>query len=154
LKLTSLSPKGLQKEYDTVFYKYMAPQCKSKYIIKEIIAIKNERLALMFQERCKTLAIRKDKPAFQPTWHNLQDNKHRQKIMERMQTYVIKDKFQGISLVPCWHGTRPEIAMEIGDTGFANLAINDEGFFGNGIYTTPQNEYALRVYARECLPSC
>lgn len=29
--------------------------------------------------------------------------------------------YKGVSIVPVWHGTKPEVAKEIAETGFANL---------------------------------
>ena len=39
-----------------------------------------------------------------------------------------------MSLFPLWHGTRPEVLDSVLNTGFANLATTDDGFFGKGLY--------------------
>jgi len=64
--------------------------------------------------------------------------------------FVIKEE-KGVSLIPAWHATRGGQAVidSICSTGFANLATTDAGFFGKGIYVTPNAEYSARVYGTD-----
>ncbi len=43
-----------------------------------------------------------------------------------------------------WHGTSESIALKIASNGFVNVKFNpsDKGYFGSGIYVTPQPRYA------------
>jgi hypothetical protein len=47
-------------------------------------------------------------------------------------------------LAPVWHGTSESVALKIAANGFVNVKFNpnDKGYFGNGIYVTPQPRYA------------
>jgi len=47
-----------------------------------------------------------------------------------------------------WHGTNDAVLPSILNGSFANLASTDDGFYGKGIYGTPDAEYAWRVYAK------
>ena len=41
-----------------------------------------------------------------------------------------------------YHGCRASVARKIVDAGFVALSSNDSGYFGRGIYVTPNAEYA------------
>jgi len=69
----------------------------------------------------------------------------RQEILFRLERFSI-GKEGNITIVPVFHGTQELLVDEICETGFANLAKTDPGYFGKGIYSTPQGEYAARVY--------
>jgi hypothetical protein len=43
---------------------------------------------------------------------------------------------RNLSIVGVWHGTTVDKAEWIMQTGFANLGLLDEGWFGKGIYFT------------------
>lgn len=74
----------------------------------------------MFEGRIDSLAIRIKKEVFKPKWIQNKDAAFRSQIMERMKRYVASTP-KGVSIVPVWHGTKPEVAKEIAETGFANL---------------------------------
>jgi hypothetical protein len=42
-----------------------------------------------------------------------------------------------VSLLPLWHGTSASALESIFTTGFANLSLTDDGFFGKGLYIIP-----------------
>jgi len=69
--------------------------------------------------------------------------------MDRLEEFILEYK-SAIPIVPVWHGTKPELIEPICRSGFFNLATTDDGFFGKGIYGTPQAEYACRVYGNKC----
>jgi len=55
-------------------------------------------------------------------------------------------KNQKIYVIPLWIGASPTVAPKLCNTGPAELRVTDTGFFGTGIYLTPQAKYA-REYA-------
>ena len=56
--------------------------------------------------------------------------------------------FPAVKLLPLWHGTDPAIVDSICRVGYANLATTDGGFFGKGLYSAHEAEYAQRVYSK------
>lgn len=52
-----------------------------------------------------------------------------------------------VQILRAWHGTSLEQAHKILKTGFANLAILDDGWFGKGIYFSTNPEYLLSFHA-------
>jgi len=80
-------------------------------------------------------------------WLNKEHQDQRKKILQRLEFFQINIT-QGVYMIPLWHGTSndKETIDSICSTGFASLGITDNGFFGRGIYGTPQAEYSARVY--------
>ncbi len=60
---------------------------------------------------------------------------------------------QGLATV--WHGTSESIALKIASNGFVNVKFNpsDKGYFGSGIYVTPQPRYAAAYVTGKLLVS-
>jgi len=85
------------------------------------------------------------KKAFKSQWNKEGQVPTRQEILDRLE-YISIGKEGNITIVPVFHGTRESLVDEICETGFASLAKTDPGYFGRGIYFTPQAEYAARVY--------
>jgi len=97
-----------------------------------------------------TLQLQLTTTAFQPTWNKLKDKvQFRNKIVERLEMFQINNE-GNVRVIPIWHATQKnqETINSICSTGFANLTLTDGGFFGKGIYGTPQAEYAARVYGQ------
>ena len=60
-------------------------------------------------------------------------------------------EYPAVKILPLWHGTRSDILDSICRVGYANLASTDAGFFGKGLYSTHEAEYAHRVYSQGAL---
>ena len=94
-------------------------------------------------------------PKFNPTWEQGPNAAARRKVAKRLQDYVtsygLTKNPNGVKELKLWHGTDPAAEQSIMHTGFANLALLDEGFFGKGLYFTPQAEYVHRVYGKGML---
>jgi len=132
--------------------KHSNPTHLAKYSINKIVAIRNDNLQLPWVRLHSTLKLQLKGTAFKPSWpqstdKDLIDLKYQ--ILERSKRFAISTE-EGVSIIPMWHGTQnnPETINSICSTGFANLATTDNGYFGNGIYGTPQAEYSARVYGR------
>jgi len=117
------------------------------YKITKIVAIKNPKLQQVWERKLSALEIRSQKIAFKPLWEKEGHILTRREILNRLERFSI-GKEGIITIVPGFHGTQESLVDEICETGFANLATTDPGFFGKGIYSTPQGEYAARVYGK------
>ncbi len=55
-------------------------------------------------------------------------------------------------LATVWHGTSHSVALKIATTGFVNVKFNpnDKGYFGSGIYVSPQPRYAAAYVTGLC----
>jgi len=146
-----MTKKGFTLEYQCVealFYQGMGiVSNKKKYTITKIVGIKNNVLQQIFERK---LAKRMEKEEFQPRWENDDFVSRRHTIMERFPKFVLA-KHKKVSVLLLWHGTNPDTIPKIADTGFAILSIRDKGFFGKGIYLTPQADYAASVYGEKVL---
>jgi len=60
---------------------------------------------------------------------------------------------QGIVVLPVVHGTDSKTAFAIAASGFANLSVLDDGFYGKGIYFTSSARYAFPYYATKKNPA-
>eukprot|EP00026_Physarum_polycephalum_P007712 Phypoly_transcript_07777.p1 GENE.Phypoly_transcript_07777~~Phypoly_transcript_07777.p1 ORF type:complete len:416 (+),score=62.88 Phypoly_transcript_07777:288-1535(+) len=75
------------------------------------------------------------------------DEEERRRVLDELvykSPYLASHSAQdaGVLVMGAFHGTTADRAKTIIEVGFANLASNDEGWFGNGIYFTPNPEYA------------
>eukprot|EP00698_Gefionella_okellyi_P021150 TRINITY_DN6775_c0_g1_i1.p1 TRINITY_DN6775_c0_g1~~TRINITY_DN6775_c0_g1_i1.p1 ORF type:complete len:558 (-),score=112.35 TRINITY_DN6775_c0_g1_i1:103-1776(-) len=150
LIIDALQPGDLSSEIDRmtkVFYDSMTAMERSMYVIQQISVLKNDALLQMFQGRLALLSGRRNKPAFAPQWQKMTRSSDRQVVLDRLQQFVVHEE-DGVKLALVFHGTRSELVDEIADTGFATLGLVDGGFFGKGVYTTPQAGYACRVYGK------
>jgi len=92
--------------------------------------------------------------AFSPKFMQENDPDWRNEInqmFEKLTTPFTDPDFPNVKLLPLWHGTKPEVISSILRVGYANLATTDEGYFGKGLYSTCEAEYAHRVYSKGVL---
>lgn len=124
------------------------------YEIKSVKIIYNSALTRTFSARLQLLQERYGNAAFSPKWPKENQPEWRASInslFENM-TAPYQDKdLPGVKILPCWHGTKPEILSSLFKTGFANLASTDVGYFGKGLYSSFEPEYAYRVYSHGAL---
>jgi len=127
------------------------------YDIKSVHIVHNSQLARMFEGRVDLLQRRATNSAFAPKWnHNCYGTqlKQRQRVMQLFQSITKPHsyaRYPQVSFLPLWHGSNPLVLESIFTTGFVNLATTDNGFFGKGLYNTPEAEYAYRVYSKGAL---
>jgi len=120
----------------------------SQFSIQKIVAVKNNRIQQTWERLHSCLQLQLQTPVFQEIkWLNKDHQDQRKKILERLELFQI-NKEEGVCIIPLWHGTSndKEKIDSICSTGFASLGTTDDGYFGKGIYGTPQAEYSARVY--------
>ena len=121
--------------------------------IQRIEIIYNPELQRGFFGELRFLQRRHGKAEFVPQWK--QDGKANivawraqihDKYEDMARSYTDED-FPHVKLLPMWHGTSEAAAHSICEMGYVNLATTDGGFFGGGIYSAHEAEYAYRVYS-------
>jgi TPR repeat protein len=108
----------------------------------------------MFQGELEKLQARKGKPVFEPNWESMSNSGLRKKVMgtwEKLSQPYTDSSYPNVRLLPTWHGTHPDAINSILTAGYANLATTDAGFFGKGLYSSYEAEYAHRVYSKGAL---
>jgi len=121
----------------------------STYKVNSIQLVLNKNLRSMFEGEIAILDKRKNKLPFLPTWHQEEDHVLRGQIMSRLQGIQKNHEPQpAVPVLPLWHGCTASVALEICETGLADLQTTDDGFFGRGLYLTNSWEYATRVYSK------
>ena len=120
--------------------------------VGRVTIIFNPALNKSFADGHELLEGRAGNPAFAPKWSSEGDSAitgWRAKVMQRFaaMTGPYQDPvFPHVKIIPVWHGTKAAIVTSIAKTGFANLATTDAGFFGKGLYSSYEAEYAYRAY--------
>ena len=71
-------------------------------------------------------------------------------MLRHLESQFAAAERDGVRVLPLWHGCSAAVADEIMSKGPAALATLDAGYFGAGIYFTPQPEYAA-AYPAEVL---
>ena len=126
--------------------------------LKKVEIIHNSQMVRLFEGRITLLEQRHKSPAFDPKWpqqsQTSEEKKHREDtlaILEKRATSFKNPDHPHVKIVPLWHGTKKEMLGSLFETGFANLATTDSGFFGKGIYGAGEAEYSYRVYCQGAL---
>lgn len=122
------------------------------YDIQSVEVVYNPYTEMAFQMHCHKLQKREGNPAFVPKWPNespTTETDWRQRVSDKWNAMAFRDNtYRHIKLLPFWHGTDPAILGSIFETGYANLATTDSGFFGKGLYFSNAADYAYRCYSR------
>ncbi len=86
--------------------------------------------------------IRKKEKEFQPDLSSESGVEIRRQILHSLQTHPsLAHHNRDVHIMRAWHGTSMEVAKKILTTGFANLAVLDDGWFGKGMYFSTSPEY-------------
>lgn len=96
------------------------------------------------------LQARANSPVFAPKWSGENDSAWRGEVNNQLtqMTASFEDKdYPAVKLLPLWYGTNPEVLSSLFKTGYANLATTDSGFFGKGLYSAYEADYAYRAYS-------
>ncbi len=124
------------------------------YEIKSVEVIYNPNFNRSFSLAIETLQARHNNPAFAPRWATENHPDWRKDIHTQLEQAVLPYQdtdCPGVKLVPVWHGTKPEVLGSLFKAGYANLAITDSGYFGKGLYSTFEADYAYRIYCKGAL---
>eukprot|EP01124_Arcella_intermedia_P026831 TRINITY_DN5140_c0_g1_i3.p1 TRINITY_DN5140_c0_g1~~TRINITY_DN5140_c0_g1_i3.p1 ORF type:complete len:688 (+),score=121.89 TRINITY_DN5140_c0_g1_i3:350-2413(+) len=130
------------QQISQLFYKTVDP---TKYTISRILLIKNPILESNFANRIQLIRDRRNSDsAFNVV---VSDSLERQSTYNRLDLITEKHlTFGKAKVLKSWIGASPQIIQKISGTGPADLRIRDCGYFGAGIYSTPQARYAA-LYA-------
>jgi len=83
-------------------------------------------------------------------WKNSSEKNMRNLMMDKLNSYIQKfphNTNSGVKILPVVHGTKLESsAWGIFQTGFASLGWTDDGYFGKGLYFSPNVEYSATNY--------
>lgn len=127
-----------------------------KLPITKIIACYNPSLASSFINQWNIMTTRKK---FSP------EQFFNQTYLENPQKVWVAEQFKkranlcsynldlAVPIIPSVHGTDFFIAEKIAQTGFANISILDEGYFGKGIYFSTYMLYTLPYCAVKASPA-
>ena len=125
--------------------------------VGEVRIIFNPQSNRGFKAAIALLEARHGKALFAPQWHTQgtpEEQAQRAEIyelfLEKAASFVDRD-FPHVKILPVWHGTSDKILHDLFETGYANLSTTDVGFFGRGIYSAWEAEYAHKVYYRGAL---
>jgi hypothetical protein len=122
------------------------------YEVTKVEVIYNPVLNTKFKCQLDTLQHREGVEKFKPKWDLESEPTWRAEVNTRVKNLSAPYKdsdYKAVSLLPLWHGTHQGALDTVFKTGFANLAETDSGYFGKGLYGTPEAEYAYRVYAKK-----
>lgn len=110
-----------------------------------MLAIINPIQESAFVAHLVMLEQRAKNPNFKPDWEKENEADWRKKMRKMAKKLAQKDpKFPHLKLFAGWHMTKEESKNGILEGGFANLAKNDEGFYGKGLYFALEAQYAYR----------
>lgn len=121
------------------------------YEVGRIQVIQNKNLLNLFESKVSVLNTRINSSAFNPSWEVRETQVPlRLNIAQTLQLATnnySSSHYKNVKFLPMFHGTKEEALKSICETGFANLATTDFGYFGKGIYNSSHAEYAYRVYS-------
>lgn len=132
-------------------------QRMSAYAPKNIILICNPLLESIFDSTVLKLEKRleKDPDLFIPT---ISDGSERWMVMSRFKACCQRNTgLKKCNLLFAWHGCTVDVARKISSTGVADLRRFDGGWFGAGVYLTPEASYALMYSGtdnKRCIVGC
>jgi flagellar motor protein MotB len=119
--------------------------------VARVEVVNNPRLVVGFQSRAQLLERRFHSDAFAPLWEHDDRPDWRAQclaLLDARATEFTCVATPHVKLIPMWHGTKAAALDSMFQTGFANLATTDSGFFGKGIYAAGEAEYSSRVYGQ------
>eukprot|EP01114_Cavostelium_apophysatum_P000258 TRINITY_DN1024_c0_g2_i1.p1 TRINITY_DN1024_c0_g2~~TRINITY_DN1024_c0_g2_i1.p1 ORF type:complete len:803 (+),score=220.76 TRINITY_DN1024_c0_g2_i1:98-2506(+) len=119
------------------------------YDISKVEYINDVGAERVFHASIEKVEKREKEPIFQPALDIESSPKERERVLLQLHELARKVKHnRSVKILKVYHGTSSSLSKKIVDTGFANLAKLDDGWYGKGIYFTTHPEYALR-YCRD-----
>jgi len=119
--------------------------------IASVKVVYNPDMEILFDRGMRQLSHRYGTKVFAPQW--VVEDKHTElrkevdTIRMSLSSVYPGSHYQGITLLPMWHGTSRGTLSSIFKTSFAPLSKTDPGFFGKGLYFAWEAEYAYNVYS-------
>jgi len=122
------------------------PLSQKGYQITRIEFIRNKTLMTRFNEKVNSLEFsRNDNLACNRTIPGINDNE-KVPILNHFKQLFLPSPLRLSNIVTMWHGCSPEACQSICKGGAKDLRKTDGGYFGGGIYLTPDLNYAA-LYA-------
>jgi len=124
------------------------------YDVKSIRVIYNPDLNQTFARTLPLIQHRHGQAAFAPKWSQETNKEWRSEVhssLEQMAASYRDSDYPNVKLLPVWHGTKAAILLSLFKTGFAALASTDEGYFGKGLYSSWEPQYAYETYCQGAL---
>ena len=101
-----------------------------------------------FEGKVMRLDARANSATFGPKWNTESEVSLRTRVDQSLKKVTLRSPtYRNVLFFPAFHGTKAPLLDSIFQTGFANLATTDSGFFGKGIYNTTHASYAHCVYS-------
>ena len=124
------------------------------YELKSVEIIHNPTLSNGFACECDRFKLlRQNNPTL---FHHKYDGDEQYQAIRILKTLfhpVLPGVCVGPRTLTVYHGCRASVARKIAQAGFVTLSSTDDGFFGNGIYVTPNAEYACGYASGKLTPS-
>jgi serine/threonine protein kinase len=146
-----------QEDFEKVKEQYQKHPADG-YELCKVEMVYNPTMNRIFAENLRMLQAKHNNPAFTPKFieqsQNEQEREWRAKVHHMWQVMAAPycdDDYPHVKLLPLWHGTSPTVLGSILKTGYANLAITDCGYFGRGLYSTCEADYAWKYYSKGTL---
>jgi len=147
--LIAASPKDMNKVCEFYLHGPVAG-----YDVKSVRVIYNPNLNQTFARTLPLIQHRHGQAAFAPKWSQEAGKEQRSEIhttLENMTAPYQDSNFPNVKLLPVWHGTRADILPSLFKTGFAALTSTDVGYFGKGLYSSYEADYAYKIYCKGAL---
>eukprot|EP00698_Gefionella_okellyi_P017756 TRINITY_DN5239_c0_g1_i1.p1 TRINITY_DN5239_c0_g1~~TRINITY_DN5239_c0_g1_i1.p1 ORF type:complete len:356 (-),score=35.37 TRINITY_DN5239_c0_g1_i1:447-1493(-) len=145
------SDPALKPEFERISTMFREMQRNQKFQAREIVAWHNRAATRQYELQANILKKRLQNPMFSPAgWEKEPDAQKRRKLHTKMTSFVAHEEPVDRSSVKhllLWHVTHERAWPFIGEGGFAALQSTDCGFFGKGVYATPEPDYACQYYA-------
>jgi len=81
------------------------------------------------------------------------DDPEKHKILQYLKTKFLETKLTHTNIMRLWHGCSSQACKAICAGGAKDLRRTDGGYFGSGIYLTPDCEYAANWYSAHYPPN-
>lgn len=124
------------------------------YDVGRVEVIFNPDMNARFKSQQKLLQQRQGNPRYLARWREEPHGDRRAEgltLLENAAQPYFDDEFPDVKLVPVWHGTQRENLPSLLSAGYGAFCDTDGGYFGPGIYTTLEAEYA-QMYADQFAP--
>jgi hypothetical protein len=104
--------------------------------------IYSANLQRMFHGAIEITETRKNEKAFTGSMAGEVGSEERMRIWNSLSSHPASiEHNRSVTILRAWHGTSTSVAKSILNSGFANLATLDDGWFGKGIYFSTHPEY-------------
>lgn len=132
---------------DTSLHQWIVPQIPSVAQLSRVVVTKSSSMIEGFQSRLRSFMHQRSSSGspFDIDLGATDDEKYN--MLEQMKKHRVQANQRHVNVMVLWHGCGDDVADDIVAAGAASICTTDPGYFGRGIYLSPQARYALE-YAR------